>query len=69
LTLHETELSEFLGIPTAKDKYFADCPVFIKSLGAWGGDFILTQKFSGYEDYFRQKGFSTLIDWQEMIKK
>ena len=57
---HEQKISHFVGIPTAKSLYFKDCPVFVKSLGAWGGDFIMTQKFPGYEDYFRGRGFSKI---------
>lgn len=64
---HEQLLSDFLGLTKVKDKYFADCPVFVKSLGAWGGDFVMSRKFDNYEDYFAQKGFSTIFSWQEMI--
>lgn len=64
---HEQLLSDFLGLTKVKDKYFADCPVFVKSLGAWGGDFVMSKKFDNYEDYFAQKGFSTIFSWQEMI--
>ena len=67
MILHERLLSEFLDILTAKEKYFQDCPVFIKSLGAWGGDFILSAKFVGYEKYFKSKGFPTIIEWIDLI--
>ena len=52
---------------TSKEKYFENCPVFIKSLGAWGGDFVMSRKFSGFEDYFSGKGFSTVFEWNELI--
>ncbi|MFP7656901.1 GYDIA family GHMP kinase [Chryseobacterium proteolyticum] len=39
MTVHERKISDFLNIPTVKDKFFSDCPVFVKSLGAWGGRF------------------------------
>jgi hypothetical protein len=64
---HEQEISHFIGIPTAKSLYFKDCPVFVKSLGAWGGDFVMSQKFTGYEDYFRGKGFTTIFSWSDLI--
>lgn len=64
---HEKMLSEFLGIATVKEKKFENCPVFIKSLGAWGGDFVLSSKFPGFEDYFRGKGFTTVIPWKNLI--
>lgn len=65
---HERLLSEFLGLETAKQKHFPDCPSFIKSLGAWGGDFVLASKFEGYRDYFAQKGFFTIFDYDEIVK-
>ena len=67
MELHESKLSKFLGLETVKEKYFADCPVFVKSLGAWGGDFVLSSKFSGFEDYFREKGFSTIFAYEDLI--
>ncbi len=67
MELHESKLSQFLGLKTVKEKYFADCPVFVKSLGAWGGDFVLSSKFSGFGDYFREKGFSTIFAYDDLI--
>lgn len=67
MNLHEDLLSEFLDLKKVKDLYFSDCPVFIKSLGAWGGDFVMTRKFTNYEDYFTQKGFNKIFTWEEMI--
>lgn len=64
---HEAALSEFLGLKTVKDQYFSDCPIFVKSLGAWGGDFVMTAKFSGFESYFRGKGFSTFFTYDDII--
>ena len=67
MTLHEKKLSVFLGIETVREKYFENCPSFVKSLGAWGGDFVMTSKFSGYEDYFQGKGFSTIFSYDDLI--
>ena len=67
MCVHEAKVSNFLGIPTAKEKYFQDCPSFIKSLGAWGGDFIMASKFDGYEDWFSHRGFSTIFSWSNLI--
>lgn len=64
---HEQKIADFLGRSTAKSLYFRDCPVFIKSLGAWGGDFVMSQKFTGYEAYFREKGFCTIFFWDDII--
>lgn len=64
---HERKLSAFLGIPKVREKYFENCPVFVKSLGAWGGDFVLSRKFSGFQDYFSGKGFSAIFEWDHLI--
>ncbi len=67
MSLHENKLSDFLGIQKLKEKYFETCPTFVKSLGAWGGDFVMSSKFLGYEDYFSGKGFSNVFDYQDLI--
>lgn len=67
MVLHEEKLSAILELPTVKHRYFPDCPSFVKSLGAWGGDFVLSSVFSGYEDYFHEKGFTTILKWSEIV--
>lgn len=67
MTIHEQKLSDFLETPTVKEKYFQDCPSFVKSLGAWGGDFVLASKFGDYQDYFKQRGFSKIFSWKDLI--
>ncbi len=64
---HEAKVSELLALTTVKETYFSQAPVFVKSLGAWGGDFVMTCKFPGYESYFRDKGFSDIFQWSELI--
>jgi len=67
LTLHEQCISDFIELPTVKSIFFADCAKFVKSLGAWGGDFVMSAKFDGYEDYFWGKGFTTVFEWNDLI--
>ncbi|AYO58546.1 30S ribosomal protein S6 [Chryseobacterium sp. 6424] len=67
MTLHEQKLSNHLLIKTIREKFFQDCPVFVKSLGAWGGDFIMTRKFQDYEAYFKELGFSNIFGWDDII--
>lgn len=67
MDVHERKLSNFLGIKTVKEKYFENCPVFVKSLGAWGGDFVMSRKFPGFEDYFSGKGFHRFFSWDDLI--
>ncbi|KXH82981.1 GYDIA family GHMP kinase [Chryseobacterium kwangjuense] len=67
MMIHEQKIAKFLEIPTVKEKFFADCPVFVKSLGAWGGDFVMSAKFDGYKDYFWGKGFNAVFEWSDII--
>ncbi|MCT2407896.1 GYDIA family GHMP kinase [Chryseobacterium antibioticum] len=67
MMIHEQKISKFLEIPTVKEKFFTDCPVFVKSLGAWGGDFVMSAKFDGYKDYFWGKGFNAVFQWSDII--
>lgn len=67
MMIHERKISDFIEIPTVKEKIFSDCPVFVKSLGAWGGDFVMSAKFGGFKDYFWEKGFKTVFEWSDII--
>ena len=67
MSLHETLLSGFLEMQTVKEKHFKDCPVFVKSLGAWGGDFVLSAKFGDFKNYFFDKGFTQIFDYNELV--
>ncbi len=64
---HEQKISDFLEIPTVRMRFFEDCPVFVKSLGAWGGDFVMSSKFDGFRDYFWDKGFTTIFDYSDIV--
>ena len=64
---HENIVGKLLQKTPIKQKLFKDYPGAIKSLGAWGGDFILaTRKNSSY---FEQRGYNTVISFNNMIKK
>lgn len=65
---HETILSNTLEVPTQKKQLFPDFNGSIKSLGAWGGDFVLVVSSENPADYFKEKGYPTLIPFQDMIK-
>ena len=63
---HEEFLSKFIGLPKVKDS-FPDYPFFIKSLGAWGGDFVLTVKNGESEKYFKERNFESIFFWEDLI--
>lgn len=64
---HESIISEIINMPTIKEQLFSDYPLTIKSLGAWGGDFILATGTEKDHDYFRSKGYNTIIPFADMI--
>lgn len=64
---HEEVLSEALGIPTVKSELFPDYTGAIKSLGGWGGDFILATGDKNTPEYFKNKGYHTVIPFKDMI--
>ncbi|WP_396633258.1 GYDIA family GHMP kinase [Maribacter sp. R86514] len=67
LNEHEAILSKTLQIPTIKDLLFTDYPRTIKSLGAWGGDFVLATGTEKDMSYFKEKGHHTILPYSKMI--
>jgi mevalonate kinase len=67
LEKHEEIMNRVLQMHTVKQNLFRDFDGTIKSLGAWGGDFVLVVSNENPESYFRQKGFETIIPYSEMI--
>ncbi len=67
VNLHEYILSKTLTTPTIKEQRFPDYLRSIKSLGGWGGDFVLAT--GGIKDisYFKENGYSTIIPYSEMV--
>lgn len=64
---HEAIISNVLDVPTVKETLFKDYKKAIKSLGAWGGDFILVTGTINNLEYFKKKGYHTIIDYNKMV--
>ena len=64
---HEIELSNILELKTVKEALFPDFDGVIKSLGAWGGDFVMSLSKENPTEYFKSKGFEIVIPYNEMI--
>ncbi len=64
---HETVLSALLKTEMVKNTLFPDFDGTIKSLGAWGGDFVLAVSKENPKPYFVVKGYETVIPYGEMI--
>ena len=67
LQKHENIMSEVLELPTVKENLFSDFDGSIKSLGAWGGDFVLVVSNENPTSYFENKGFETFVYYKDMI--
>ncbi len=66
---HEQLLAPALARTPVQEALFEDFPGVVKSLGAWGGDFVLAASLldaAGTQRYFAQRGFSTCIPYREM---
>lgn len=64
---HEEILSEILQTPSVKQQLFSDYTSSIKSLGAWGGDFVLATGTQEMMSYFKDLDYTTIIPFKEMI--
>lgn len=66
---HEALMSTILETTTVKEDLFSDFIGETKSLGAWGGDFIMVISELNPTTYFASKGFKTIISYKDMILK
>lgn len=67
ITQHELLIGKTLDLSTVKERLFPDFPGAIKSLGAWGGDFVLATGDSNTPNYFKKKGYDIVIPFSKMI--
>ena len=64
---HELIISKLISKPTIKETLFRDFNGSIKSLGAWGGDMIMATSHSHPNRYFKEKGYSTIFKYEELL--
>ena len=64
---HEVQMSIILETQTIKESLFPDFNGVIKSLGAWGGDFVLVLSEDNPSEYFAAKGYETIVTYKDMI--
>ena len=67
---HESVLSKALGMDTVKSLQFSDYWGSMKSLGAWGGDFVLAtseREQSETLQYFKSKGHETVLTLDQIL--
>ncbi len=64
---HEKIIASIIQQKPVQQQLFTDYFGQTKSLGAWGGDFILATGNDNTPIYFKQKGFNTVINYQDII--
>ncbi|MEK9613219.1 MAG: GYDIA family GHMP kinase [Flavobacteriaceae bacterium] len=69
LVQHETLMANLLSQTPVKKLLFEDFNGAIKSLGAWGGDFVLASGDHLTPYYFNKKGFQTVIPFNQMMNQ
>ncbi len=71
MKIHEQQIQKIIDLPCAKALFFSDFDGEIKSLGAWGGDFVMVASNldeAQTRHYFQSKGFNIVLTFSEMIK-
>lgn len=67
---HEEFIGKIIDRKPVKIEKFSDFPGSIKSLGAWGGDFVLVASEEDQNEvkkYFTNKNLDTVLRWDEII--
>ena len=68
LVEHEEIISSIIKLKPIKEQLFSDYQLGnIKSLGAWGGDFVMVTGNDQTPNYFKNKGFDTVLRYQQII--
>ena len=64
---HEQIISKLISKTTIKKELFNDFNGEIKSLGAWGGDFIMVSSEDNPLNYFKNKGYNTVFKFSDLL--
>ncbi len=67
---HEKIIGIHIGMIPVQQRFFSDFPGSVKSLGAWGGDFLLAAANIPPVDifsYFRNMGYKVIVPFGDML--
>ena len=67
ISAHEDVIGRLIAKKPVKEILFNDYNGAIKSLGAWGGDFIVACGDENTPDYFLKKGYQTCYKYEHLI--
>ena len=65
--IHEEKIGNLLGVTPVQRQLFSDYNGTIKSLGAWGGDFVLACGDTTTPAYFAKKGYKICFAYDDII--
>ncbi len=71
IRIHESFISKHLLLDKVSEIYFSDYWGAVKSLGAWGGDYVLvtnTKSEEALKKYMNEKGYYTIFKFLDLIK-
>ncbi|THH39832.1 GYDIA family GHMP kinase [Neolewinella litorea] len=69
-TAYERLIADELGLTPVQEEHFRDFDGTVKSLGAWGGDFVWAISEAPLENtraYFNERGYPTVIPYNDMV--
>lgn len=72
LNAHEKIMAAVLDRPTVKSQLFNDYKGTVKSLGGWGGDFVLVTSHradTGFRTDMQKRGFPVVFGYDELVLK
>jgi mevalonate kinase len=70
MSTHEEVLGSSLEMIPVKEQFFSDFNGAIKSLGAWGGDFVMVatlDTLTTVKSYFKGKGLNVVYSYDDLI--
>lgn len=64
---YEQNLGKVLEMEPVQQQLFSDYDGLVKSLGGWGGDFVMVAGGKDPSSYFKEKGYHTIVPYEQMI--
>ena len=66
---HEAIIGNLIEQTPVQQSRFSDYDGVVKSLGAWGGDFVLACGPTNSTDYFSKKGYTSILPFEKIISR
>ena len=64
---HEEIIANLIGVQPVKEQLFPDFNGAIKSLGGWGGDYVMATGDVAARQYFIDKGYAKIHEWDDVV--